>query len=361
MSMSAPWTRPGITIVPKGVLKSPPPLFAKQDELEDVIIQKIMKNAFNSRDRKVPEENDYWKRRRPDTANIPCYPKASPVRPVPRARQYSWRGGPAKGELQVMVKTATSLIAADLEGTSDPYVVIECGGQKRKTEVQYKTLDPVWDQVLTMRGILDDFVETRLNLRVFDWDAIGSPDVIGEVTVILTELWKKGTMEFNERLVGEAGGRSYGRLVFSVTWVPADEFLSKIGSPRTSLYPLTSQGMLAAGQHGSTASIGSPQQSTTTVELPPVPVLLPSKFDWVMLTYQRQPQHLHTTEEALNSASVAALSIPRNAPVLRRDRRSGVISAVVTDEFTFGSTTPVLRRPRSATVFDPKPFDSWRV
>ena len=92
-----------------------------------------------------------------------------------------------------------------------------------------------------------------------------------------------------------------------------------------------------------------------------MPVLLPSKFDWVMLTYQRQPQHLHTTEEALNSASVAALSIPRNAPVLRRDRRSGVISAVVTDEFTFGSTTPVLRRPRSATVFDPKPFDAWRV
>lgn len=326
MSMSAPWTRPGVTIVPKGYLPS-----SKDDLPEEKLVQKIMQMSFNSRQRASSASTlsslEAVRRRKPgDASGYPCYPAASHLRPAQLSRQQSWRSGPSRGVLKVTMKSAHGLAAADLEGTSDPYVVVESAGLRRKTEVVYKTLDPTWDQDLVMPGILDGFVETGLVLKVYDWDELGSADPLGEVRVVLTELRSNDHIEFVEKLTRG------GRILFSVTWTPANT------SSSTSLKWSQSEATLPATP---SAIASQSRQSIAAAELPLMPVLLPHKLDWVFLTYQRKPKALNCSERALDSLC----ALP---PKPRVKTRVGNV------------TTPVLRRPPSASIFVPATFESFR-
>ena len=50
------------------------------------------------------------------------------------------------GVLKILLKKGVGLKAADLNGKSDPYVIVCCGKQERKSKIIKKTLDPVWNQ-----------------------------------------------------------------------------------------------------------------------------------------------------------------------------------------------------------------------
>lgn len=50
------------------------------------------------------------------------------------------------GWIELVIIEARDLVAADLRGTSDPYVSIQYGDQRRKTKVIHKTLNPQWNQ-----------------------------------------------------------------------------------------------------------------------------------------------------------------------------------------------------------------------
>lgn len=65
-------------------------------------------------------------------------------------QEYLSNGIPeVKTKLHLNIKYAKNLVAKDSGGTSDPYVTVYLGGAfSKKTQTQFKTLNPVWDEVL---------------------------------------------------------------------------------------------------------------------------------------------------------------------------------------------------------------------
>lgn len=85
---------------------------------------------------------------------------------------------PTNGWIELVLIEARDLIAADLRGTSDPYVRIHYGNLKRSTKVMYKTLSPKWHQTLEFP---DD--GSTLTLHVKDHNTLLPTSSIGECVV----------------------------------------------------------------------------------------------------------------------------------------------------------------------------------
>ena len=66
---------------------------------------------------------------------------------MPTSTRQVHRGVAVLG-LRVDVIRACGLLAADLNGKSDPYVTVHCHGQKRKTRIIKRTLEPEWDETV---------------------------------------------------------------------------------------------------------------------------------------------------------------------------------------------------------------------
>ena len=194
---------------------------------------------------------------------VPCYPPQSISRRANQARLLSWRNGPKNGVLRVDVDLAMGLLAADLNGLSDPYVVVQTTGQQRRTRIIRKTLEPTWDESFEFHGALNDFLSSPLRLQVFDWDELGMDDVLGECKVMLQpelRLQKPGEehmYEYFERLSPQ------GKVAFRVTWLPDVDAVSEP--------PATPEGL--------------PNGRATPTNMP---VLLPSKFDYIQSFYGRE-------------------------------------------------------------------------
>ncbi|XP_031425019.1 multiple C2 and transmembrane domain-containing protein 2 isoform X2 [Clupea harengus] len=86
------------------------------------------------------------------------------------------------GFLQVKVIKATDLLAADLNGKSDPFCVLELGNDRLQTHTIYKTLNPEWNKVFTL-PIKD--IHDVLEVTVFDEDGDKAPDFLGKVAIPL--------------------------------------------------------------------------------------------------------------------------------------------------------------------------------
>ncbi|XP_043716121.1 synaptotagmin-5 isoform X2 [Telopea speciosissima] len=86
--------------------------------------------------------------------------------------------GSTNGWIELVVIEAKDLIAADLRGTSDPYVRVQYGNMKKRTKVIYKTLNPQWNQTL-------EFTEdgSPLMLHVKDHNALLPTSSIGDCIV----------------------------------------------------------------------------------------------------------------------------------------------------------------------------------
>ncbi|CAO2204821.1 unnamed protein product [Urochloa humidicola] len=82
------------------------------------------------------------------------------------------------GWIELVIIEARDLVAADLRGTSDPYVRVQYGNKKKRTKVIYKTLFPQWNQTF-------EFPETGepLILHVKDHNAVLPTASIGHCTV----------------------------------------------------------------------------------------------------------------------------------------------------------------------------------
>ena len=102
-----------------------------------------------------------WWQRKNDPA------KAGKQRVAPAAiGPAAWQSGNAPGVLKVILERATNLPSADSNGLSDPYVVLHCGKEKKKSKIIYKNLNPVWDESFEFNGTLDEFVHQGLHLKV---------------------------------------------------------------------------------------------------------------------------------------------------------------------------------------------------
>uniref|UniRef100_A0A8C1S9L1 Multiple C2 domains, transmembrane 2b n=1 Tax=Cyprinus carpio TaxID=7962 RepID=A0A8C1S9L1_CYPCA len=89
------------------------------------------------------------------------------------------------GFLQVKVIKATDLMAADLNGKSDPFCVLELGNNRLQTHTIYKTLNPEWNKVFTFP--VKDIHEV-LEVTVFDEDGDKAPDFLGKVALPLLSI-----------------------------------------------------------------------------------------------------------------------------------------------------------------------------
>ncbi|OQR80864.1 hypothetical protein ACHHYP_17103 [Achlya hypogyna] len=105
--------------------------------------------------------------------------------------------------MQLQIHRAANLRSADWNGYSDPYVIVTAfeqrGVQTRyeaanyaltKTEIQYKTLNPVWDFTVILPHMTRD---TLLCLTVVDYDFGSSPDFLGQAVLSLDQF--HGTMD----------------------------------------------------------------------------------------------------------------------------------------------------------------------
>ena len=96
-----------------------------------------------------------------------------------------------QGVLRVRLSHALGLKSADSNGFSDPYVKLTIAKEKRTSKIVYKTLDPVWNETLTLPGTLQDFLTSGLLLKCFDWDSklkLSKDDPLGNLQVSLDVL-----------------------------------------------------------------------------------------------------------------------------------------------------------------------------
>ncbi|XP_010916384.1 uncharacterized protein [Elaeis guineensis] len=82
------------------------------------------------------------------------------------------------GWIELVLIEAKDLVAADLRGTSDPFVRVQYGNMKKRTKVVHKTLNPRWNQTL-------EFPDTGspLILHVRDHNAVLPTSSIGHCVV----------------------------------------------------------------------------------------------------------------------------------------------------------------------------------
>ena len=83
----------------------------------------------------------------------------------------------------IKIVEAEDLKACDINGLSDPYVVLGDEYQKRlaKTRIVYANLNPRWDESvdITTQGPLN------IIATVWDWDAMGDHDCVGRTSIKL--------------------------------------------------------------------------------------------------------------------------------------------------------------------------------
>ncbi|XP_061126606.1 otoferlin isoform X4 [Syngnathus typhle] len=87
--------------------------------------------------------------------------------------------------VRVYVVRATDLHPADINGKADPYVVIKLGKSEVKDKENYisKQLNPVFGKAFDIEATFP--MESMLTVSVYDWDLVGTDDLIGETKIDL--------------------------------------------------------------------------------------------------------------------------------------------------------------------------------
>uniref|UniRef100_A0AAY4BAL4 Otoferlin n=1 Tax=Denticeps clupeoides TaxID=299321 RepID=A0AAY4BAL4_9TELE len=87
--------------------------------------------------------------------------------------------------VRVFVVRATDLHPADINGKADPYIVIKLGKTELKDKENYisKQLNPVFGKSFDIQATFP--MESMLTVSVYDWDLVGTDDLIGETKIDL--------------------------------------------------------------------------------------------------------------------------------------------------------------------------------
>ncbi|XP_056135240.1 multiple C2 and transmembrane domain-containing protein 2-like [Lampris incognitus] len=116
------------------------------------------------------------------------------------------------GFLQVKVIRATDLMAADLNGKSDPFCVLELGNDRLQTHTVYKTLHPEWNKVFTF-PVKD--IHDVLEVTIFDEDGDKPPDFLGKIAIPLLSIHNGQQITFPLKKE-DLGGPSKGSILLEL-------------------------------------------------------------------------------------------------------------------------------------------------
>ena len=132
--------------------------------------------------------------------------------------------------LTVHCVEARDLKPLDMDGTSDPYVILQIEDQRIETTFKKSTLNPVWNESFTFEI---HHGRDPLFIEVMDKDTFGEDDSEGVCTFSLDELRDQMKHDQWLELIDRATGQpSQGRIRLMLQWVYSkvqyfSEYLSK--------------------------------------------------------------------------------------------------------------------------------------
>lgn len=87
--------------------------------------------------------------------------------------------------VRVYIVKGTDLHPMDLNGKADPYVVLQLGSKKISDKENYisKQLNPVFGKCFEIECCFPQ--DSMLTVQIYDWDLVGSDDLIGETRIDL--------------------------------------------------------------------------------------------------------------------------------------------------------------------------------
>ncbi|MCI4389544.1 hypothetical protein PGIGA_G00099320 [Pangasianodon gigas] len=87
--------------------------------------------------------------------------------------------------VRIYIVRATNLHPTDLNGKADPYIVIKLGKTEIRDKDNYisKQLNPVFGKSFDIEATFP--MESMLTVSIFDWDLVGTDDLIGETKIDL--------------------------------------------------------------------------------------------------------------------------------------------------------------------------------